>query len=88
MATTVFSVSQENFDAIAKAQNEWSEMFEHAETSRVVDMHSFHGGVDHIDVHAKKIVFHDRGNNGRGRNLVLVRDTERVSDLHPILLKK
>ena len=88
MATTVFSVSQETFDAVANASNEWGEMFEHAETMRVVDMHSFHGGIDHIDVHSKKIVFHDRGCNGRGRDLVIVRDTEISSASHPILLKK
>jgi len=87
MATTVFSVSQQNFDAIAKASNEWQEMFEHSETARVVDMHSFHGGIDHVDVHAKKIVFHDRGCNNRGRDLVLLRDKERVSASHPILIK-
>ncbi len=87
MATTVFSISQKNFDAISSAQNEWGEMFEHEETARAVDMHAFHGGIDHVDVHEKKIVFHDRGCNNRGRDLVLLRDKQRVLDTMPILLK-
>lgn len=88
MARTVFSVSQQNFDAIAKAKNEWNEMFEHVETMRIVDMHRFHGGIDHVEVKNKMITFHDRGCNGRGRDLVIVRDTERVIDSHPIILKR
>lgn len=50
MATTVFSISQKYFDAISSAKNEWGEMFEHEETARAVDMHAFHGGIDHVDV--------------------------------------
>ena len=85
---SVFVVSQSTFDAVAAAENEWSEMFDHVETSRVVDMHSFYGGIDHTEIHPNKIVFHDRGCNGRGSDLVIMRDKTRVGpENHPIRLK-
>lgn len=85
---SVFVVSQSTFDAVAAAENEWSEMFDHVETSRVVDMHSFRGDIDHAEIHPKKIIFYDRGCNGRGNNLVIMRDKTRVGpESHPIILK-
>jgi hypothetical protein len=85
---SVFVVSQSTFDAVAAADDEWDEMFEHIETHRALDMHSFHGGVDHVEIYPKKIVFYDRGCNGRGKNLVIMRDKTRVGpENHPICLK-
>ena len=86
--TNVFSVSQTTFDKILNAQNEWQEMFKYEETDRVVDMHSFRGGIDHVECHAKKIVFHDIGCNGRGNDLVIIRDKARVGpESHTIIMK-
>jgi hypothetical protein len=51
-------------------------------------MHSFRGGIDHVECHAKKIVFHDIGCNGRGNDLVIIRDKARVGpESHPIIMK-
>jgi len=85
----VFVISQHAFDAVVSAENAWQEMFKNVETARVVDMHSFHGGIDHTDLHKKRIVFHDIGCNGKGSDLVLMRSINLVGpENHPIWVSK